>query len=125
MKQLILIASFLIASLCSIAQDKHQCAATTKKGTQCMHKTAGKFCKQHDPATPKCGAPTKAGKPCSRSVKNAGDKCFQHKPAGNSLLKESFSKDGISVVYTYNKDTFALDYLTKSEYNTLISTLNK
>lgn len=79
MKQFILITLVLLASFCSIAQDKHQCAATTKKGTQCMHKTAGKFCKQHDPASPHCGVITKAGKPCSRTVKVAGDKCFQHK----------------------------------------------
>jgi len=75
----VLTVSFLCIQLGAHAQDKHKCEATTKTGSRCQHITAAKYCKAHDPATPKCGAPTKSGKPCSRTVKNAGDKCFQHK----------------------------------------------
>lgn len=81
MKKLILTVSLAIVTLISFSQDKKQCAATTKAGTQCTRMTVATYCKQHDPASPRCGAPTKAGKPCSRTVKNAGDKCFQHNKA--------------------------------------------
>lgn len=78
MKKLILPILILI-SVATFSQDKKQCAATTKAGTQCMHKTTSTYCKVHDPATPRCGAPTKTGKPCARTVKAIGDKCFNHK----------------------------------------------
>lgn len=79
MKQLIIILSVLVSSFCSIAQDKHKCEGKTKAGNQCQHITAAKYCKAHDPASPRCGAPTKSGGQCKRTVKTAGDKCFQHK----------------------------------------------
>ena len=78
MKQFIL-SVLLLISVATFSQDKKQCAATTKAGTQCMHKTTSTYCKVHDPATPRCGAATKSGKPCNRTVKEAGNKCFQHK----------------------------------------------
>lgn len=79
MKQLIITALVLMASYCSIAQDKHQCAGKTKAGTQCMRQTATTYCKQHDPASLRCGAPTKAGGKCQRVPKQGETKCFQHK----------------------------------------------
>lgn len=78
MKQLLIIASFFIGSIVC-AQDKKQCAAKTKAGTQCMHKTTAQFCKVHDPATPRCGADTKSGTKCKLVVKVAGTRCHHHK----------------------------------------------
>ena len=83
MKQIIIIVAFWIVSvftcLSAIAQDKKQCTAKTKAGVQCMHKTATAFCKVHDPASPRCGAPTKSGGQCKMIVKVAGTKCHHHK----------------------------------------------
>lgn len=82
----IVIAIVLLAcAVCVDAQDKkedkHHCEGTTKAGAPCQHITADKYCKQHDPATPRCGVLTKAGKPCARPVKNQGEHCFQHSKA--------------------------------------------
>lgn len=76
---IVLTTSFLCINAGANAQDKHKCEANTKAGTPCQHITANKYCKAHDPAAFKCGASTKAGTPCKRTVKNEGDKCFQHK----------------------------------------------
>lgn len=81
MKHILLTVLFSLVTLLSIAQDKKQCAATTKAGTQCTRGTVATYCKQHDPASLRCGAMTKAGKPCTRVVKLAGAKCFQHNKA--------------------------------------------
>ena len=120
MKQLILIALVLFASFYSFAQDKHHCASKTKAGTQCMHKTTTTYCKQHDPASIRCGAPTKTGGKCQRVPKKGETKCFQHKIV---LIKSNYSKDGISVVYVSNNDTLAFDYLTRKEYDSLQKSL--
>jgi len=77
MKHLILTAFLAVSSLAALAQGI--CTATTKKGSQCTRKATGSYCKQHDPDTPKCGEPTKAGKPCTVSVKTTGTKCHNHK----------------------------------------------
>jgi hypothetical protein len=44
-----------------------------------------------------------------------------HIPVG--IIKQQKSTDGISVTYTENKDTFALDYLSRKEYNSLCTQL--
>jgi hypothetical protein len=36
-----------------------------------------------------------------------------------AIIKQQKSIDGISVTYTENKDTFALDYLSRKEYDSL------
>lgn len=41
----------------------------------------------------------------------------------NGIIKKTKSKGGISAIYVQNKDTFALDYLSKSEYDSLKSVL--
>lgn len=79
MKKFTILLLLTLSTLLATSQDKRQCAAKTQKGTQCMHKTATTYCKQHDPATPRCGAPTKAGHPCKMVVKVAGTKCHNHK----------------------------------------------
>jgi hypothetical protein len=78
MKQFILAALLLISTV-SFGQDKHQCEGTTRSGEQCKHKTEQKYCKVHDPATPRCGADTKAGGKCRVIVKQAGERCHNHK----------------------------------------------
>lgn len=118
MKQILIIAVSMLLSLATIAQDKKQCQGITKAGTQCQHKTSSIYCKQHDQSIPviRCGAKTKAGTPCKNRVKVDGDKCHNHKVVTSGIIKRNVSKDGISVIYVTNKDTFALDYLTKQEY---------
>lgn len=78
MKKLLLAVSLLI-SAATFAQDKHQCAGKTKAGVQCKHKTESTYCKVHDPASPRCGADKKSGGKCQRIVKEAGNRCFDHK----------------------------------------------
>lgn len=78
MKTLSIVIASLLLSLSVIAQDKHQCAGKTKAGVQCQHKTTGQYCKVHDPASIRCGAPTKSGQPCKMVVKVAGSKCYHH-----------------------------------------------
>lgn len=79
MKSFVLSLALLI-SVAGFSQDKKQCQATTKAGTQCKHSvTEGSYCKAHDPKTPRCGAKTKAGGECKAIVKQAGDKCHNHK----------------------------------------------
>jgi len=78
MKKLTILLLLTLSTLLVMSQDKHQCAGKTKVGAQCMHKTATTYCKQHDPATPRCGASTKAGQPCKAIVKVAGTKCHNH-----------------------------------------------
>lgn len=77
--KLLFVFALVISSFTGFSQDKKQCAATTKAGTQCQHKTPNQFCKQHDPAANRCGAPTKSGSPCKMLVKVAGTKCHNHK----------------------------------------------
>lgn len=79
MKKLTVLLLLSVSTLLAMSQDKHQCAGITKKGAQCKNKTAAKYCRIHDTATPKCGAPTTKGTPCQLSVKNAGEKCWRHK----------------------------------------------
>lgn len=74
----IFLAAFVLINSLAFSQDKKQCAATTKAGTQCTRKTENVYCKQHDPNTARCSGLTKSGKQCSRPVKKEGDKCFQH-----------------------------------------------
>lgn len=38
-----------------------------------------------------------------------------------TIIKKSDTKNGISVIYQLNNDTFALDYLTPIEYKNLIN----
>lgn len=78
MKSSILTVLLAFVTLFAIAQDKHQCQAKTKTGTQCLHRTSSTYCKVHDPNSLRCGAPTKSGQPCKRIVKIAGTKCFNH-----------------------------------------------
>lgn len=40
------------------------------------------------------------------------------------IVKKQISKDGISVVYIQDKDTFALDYLSHAEYDSLCAKLS-
>ena len=47
-----------------------------------------------------------------------------HQHAGY-IIKSNASNDGISVVYATNNDTFALDYLTQYEYDSLVATFNR
>lgn len=92
MKTSILTVFVLISSLV-MGQDKKQCPATTKAGTQCTRKTEGQFCKQHDPSTPKCIETAKStGKRCTRSVKKEGEKCVQHSKA-TSYLYNAYDKE--------------------------------
>lgn len=79
MKKILLAVTLSIITLASIAQDKQQCQGKTKAGVQCKNKTESAYCRLHDPATPKCSADKKSGGKCQRIVKNAGDKCHDHK----------------------------------------------
>lgn len=45
--------------------------------------------------------------------------------SGYGIIERQISKDGISVVYEYNKDTFSLDYLTRNQYDSLCISLLK
>jgi hypothetical protein len=38
-----------------------------------------------------------------------------------NIIEKQISSEGISVIYTDGKDTFALDYLTYKEYDSLIN----
>jgi hypothetical protein len=78
MKHIILTVLFSVFTLVSFSQDKKQCQANTKAGHQCTRNTVTKYCKQHDPASIRCGAKTKSGTTCTRLVKIDGNKCFQH-----------------------------------------------
>lgn len=42
-----------------------------------------------------------------------------YSPNQFGIIKKNVSKDGISVIYVDNKDTFALDYLTRKECDSL------
>jgi hypothetical protein len=90
MKQFTLSALVLIASYCSFAQDKHQCAGTTKAGTQCKRMITETYCKQHDSTSLRCGEPTKTGGKCQRIPKQGATKCFQH-PNKTALLYNAYS----------------------------------
>lgn len=74
----IFLAAFILINSLAFSQNKKQCTATTKAGTQCTRKTENTYCKQHDPNAIRCSGLTKSGKQCSRPVKKEGDKCFQH-----------------------------------------------
>jgi hypothetical protein len=82
MKQLIIIAAVLLASYCSIAQDKQQCTGITKKGERCKITkvdNTGK-CRIHSDKTVRCGQPTKTdGKPCRNIPKTGETNCHLHK----------------------------------------------
>lgn len=79
MKRFLLALLISLITLVSFAQDKQQCAGKTKAGERCKYKTANTYCTLHNPDTPRCGADKKSGGKCQRMVKNAGDKCFDHK----------------------------------------------
>lgn len=74
-----LAVSLLLISLTAFSQDKKQCQGKTKAGTQCQHKVATTYCKQHDTSTPRCGDSTKTGTLCKFIVKVPGNKCHNHK----------------------------------------------
>lgn len=81
MKQLIIIAAVLLASYCSIAQDKQQCTGITKKGERCKITkvdNTGK-CRIHSANSIRCGLPKKDGSPCKNIVKAGQAGCHLHK----------------------------------------------
>lgn len=78
MKKAIVLLLLSLSTLLVISQDKHQCTAITKAGTQCMNKTTSKYCKTHDKTRSICGAKTKAGGECQTRPKDGG-KCWRHK----------------------------------------------
>ena len=81
MKKAILFLAVSIFSLSAISQatTSKNCTATTKSGNACKGKPVknSSTCFVHVPG-PKCGAQTKAGKPCEMKVKAAGLKCHHH-----------------------------------------------
>lgn len=79
MKKLIIISALLLSSIGSSAIGT-PCKATTKAGTACKRNAAlsSEYCKQHDPASLRCGAKTVAGGTCKNLVKVAGATCKSH-----------------------------------------------
>ncbi len=92
MKKLILMAGVVVLAAVAIAA---QCAATTKKGTQCKRQAAAGslYCWQHGKATSqstaavpsaqtnslvRCKAITKAGTQCKRKPSPGSNYCWQH-----------------------------------------------
>ena len=93
MKKLILMAGVIVLAAVAIAA---QCAATTKKGTQCKRQaSAGSlYCWQHGKTTSQgtaavpsprtdslvqCKAITKAGTKCQRKPSRGSNYCWQHR----------------------------------------------
>ena len=97
MKKVIL--SIVVGTLAAFMCVAAQCAATTKRGTQCKRQASpdSPYCWQHggttkaqraagmtvaDVAKLRCKATTKAGTQCKRSAQTGLDYCWQH--AGQS-----------------------------------------
>lgn len=91
MKKMIMVAVCLIATLTFAAQ----CAATTKRGTQCKRNASpdSQYCWQHGGTTKaermasgestmtrvsQCAATTKKGTQCKRKAKAGSKFCWQH-----------------------------------------------
>lgn len=105
MKKLILLAGVIVLAAAAIAA---QCAATTKKGTQCKRQAAAGslYCWQHGKATSqstdavsssktdslvRCKAITKAGTQCKRKPSLGSNYCWQHQ--GNVTEKPALTAD--------------------------------
>lgn len=82
MKALLLSTALLFGTFAfsQTSDPKPKCIALTKKGVQCKNNAQenSKYCKLHDPATPRCGFIKKDGKPCQMMVKNPGEHCRFH-----------------------------------------------
>lgn len=130
MKKLILsgIVCVLAAFMCVAAQ----CAAITKKGTQCKRQASpnSSYCWQHggttkaqqatgmttaDVAKSRCKATTKAGTQCKRSAQVGSDYCWQHAGQSGNEKKtsvataESQSPAASSKVVGESKESVAVE----------------
>lgn len=104
MKKLITIIALLI-SISAIAQNKQQCKATTKAGSQCKRMVGDSLCFQH------------GGNKDSSSVS------YPRFRAG--IMKATTDDRGLTSVVYVDKEgkQLALDYLTKQELAELIKSL--
>lgn len=121
MKKVLLMVLILVITLGGYAQTRPVCKGVTTKKQACKSTIVlpSGYCRVHNPNAVYCGFIKKDKKPCKMVVTSPNQRCKHHSKV---VIKKTIDPRGlISVVYTEDGKTWALDFLTKHEFDSVFT----